>query len=82
MKILSFTHPQVVANPYEFLFSAEHKGRYFEEWLEPNSCGAPLTFIVEKNTMQDNGAKQLFGSNHSSKYLTFCNRFSTTWGWV
>jgi len=48
MKILSFTHPQVVANPYEFLFSAEHKGRYFEEWLEPNSCGAPLTFIVEK----------------------------------
>jgi len=34
MKILSsFTHPQVVANLYEFLSSAEYKGRYmyFEE---------------------------------------------------
>jgi len=32
MKILSsFTHPLVVANLYEFLSSAEHKGRYFEE---------------------------------------------------
>jgi len=32
MKILlSFTHPQVVANLYEFIFSAEHKGRYLEE---------------------------------------------------
>jgi len=29
MKILSsFTQPQVVANLYEFLSSAEHKGRY------------------------------------------------------
>jgi len=27
----SFTHPQVVANLYEFLSSTEHKGRYFEE---------------------------------------------------
>jgi len=36
MKILSsFTHPQVVSNLYEFLSSAEHKGRYFEELLEP-----------------------------------------------
>jgi len=32
MKILSsFTHPQVVANLYELLSSAEHKGRYFKE---------------------------------------------------
>jgi len=32
MNILSsFTHAQVVANLYEFLSSAEHKGRYFEE---------------------------------------------------
>jgi len=36
IKILSsFSHPQVVANLYEFLSSAEHKGRYFEEQLEP-----------------------------------------------
>jgi len=35
MKILSsFTHLQVVENPYEFLSSAKDKGRYFEEPLE------------------------------------------------
>jgi len=33
MKILpSFTHPQVVSNLCEFIYSAEHKRRYFEEW--------------------------------------------------
>jgi len=49
MKILSsFAHPQVVANLYEFLSSDEHKGRYFDERLEPKSCLAPLTSIVEK----------------------------------
>jgi len=32
MKILSvFTHPHVVPNLYEFICSAEHKGRYLEE---------------------------------------------------
>jgi len=75
MKILSsFTHPQVVANLYDFLSSAEHKGRYFEEHLK-----------IKKNTMEVNGAKQLFGSNHSSKYLPLCSadkrnsyRFATT----
>jgi len=47
MKILSsFTHPQVVSNLYEFLSSAEHKGIYFEERLEPNCSGEPLTSIV------------------------------------
>jgi len=30
IKILSsFTHPQVVADLYEYLSSVEHKGRYF-----------------------------------------------------
>jgi len=44
MKILSsFTHLQVAANLYELLSSAEHKGRYFEERLEPNSFLATLT---------------------------------------
>ncbi len=33
--ILSFTHPQVVPNLFEFLSFAEHKRRYFEE------CGQP-----------------------------------------
>jgi len=39
--------------------------------------------------MEVNGAKQLFGSNPSSKYLQLCSadernsyRFATTWGWV
>ncbi len=49
MKILSsFTHPQVVLNLYEFLCSAEHKGRYFEQSLSPGCFGAPLTSTVEK----------------------------------
>jgi len=49
MKILSsFTHPQFVANNlYEFLSSVEHKGRYFEERLEPN-CLAPLMSIEKE----------------------------------
>ncbi len=47
MKILSsFTHPQVVPNLYECLCSAEHKGRYSEEWGKQSSSGAPLTSIV------------------------------------
>jgi len=47
MKILSsYTRPQVVANLYEILSSAENKGIHFEERLEPNSCLAPLTCIV------------------------------------
>jgi len=54
-KILSFTHPQIVANLYEFLSSAEHKGRYFEERLEPNSfIGIIGTSIV--------GKKKYYGS--------------------
>jgi len=37
----SFTHPQVVPNLYEFLSSAEHKRRHFEEWV--TSWWTPLT---------------------------------------
>ncbi len=46
MKILSFTHPQVVPNLYECLCSAEHKGRYSEECGKQSSSGAPMTSIV------------------------------------
>jgi len=52
------------------------KGRYFDEPLEPNSCLAPLTSIVEKKkygsqcTMK---VPQLFSSNRSSKYLLLCS---------
>jgi len=38
MKILSsFSHPQVVSKLYEFLSSAEHKSRYFNECRETES---------------------------------------------
>ncbi len=58
IKILSsFTHPQVVPNLYEFLCSAEHKGRYSEECGKQSSSGAPLTSIVFFfPTMDVNGA--------------------------
>ncbi len=41
------------------------------------------------HTMEVNGYRQLFGYQHSSKYLILCSaaekdsyRFATTWGWV
>ncbi len=47
MKILSsFTHPQVVPNLYEFLCSAEHKGKYSEECGKQSRSGTPLTSTV------------------------------------
>ncbi len=87
MKILSsFTHPQVVPNLYEFLCSAEHKGRYFEERL---FWGTIDFHCTKKNTMEVNGAPELLCFPHSSKYLPLCSaeqrnsyRFGTTWGWV
>jgi len=83
MKILSsFTHPQVVANLFEFLSSAEHTGRYFEERLEPNSCLPPLTHSRKKRYY---GSQWCQSSNRSSKYLLLClveegnsHRFATT----
>ncbi len=82
----SFTHPQVVPNLYEFICSAKHKGRYFEESLLPGCFGAPLTSIVEKeNTIEVNGAPELLCFPHSSEYLPLCSaeqrhsyRFGTT----
>ncbi len=41
--ILSFTHPQVVPNLFEFLSFAEHKRRYFEE------CGQPRCRWINKD---------------------------------
>jgi len=83
MKILSsITHPQVVANLYEFLSFAEHTGRYFEERLEPNSIDFHSISFFYKEV---NGAKQPFSSNRSSKHLPLCSaeernsyRFATT----
>ncbi len=47
MKIQSsFTLPQVFPNLYEYLCSAEHKGRCSEECGKQSSSGAPLTCIV------------------------------------
>jgi len=74
MKILSsFTHPQVVANLHEFLSSSEHKGKYFEERLEPNSCLPQLTSIVEKKIEWKRASQWCQSFNHSSKYLPLCS---------
>ncbi len=86
MKILSFTHPQVVPNLYECVCSAEHKGRYSEECGKQSSSGAPLTSIVFFfPTMEVNGAPKQPGYKLSSKYLPLCSaeqrnsyRFGTT----
>ncbi len=88
IKILSsLTHPRVVTNLYEFICSAEHKGRYFEESL----YGGTIDFHSrrKKNTMEVNGAPELLCFPHSSEYLPLCSaeqthsyRFGSTWGWV
>ncbi len=55
--ILSFTHPQVDPNLYEYLCSAEQKRRYSEECGEKSSFGALLTSVVFFfPTMEVNGA--------------------------
>ncbi len=39
-------------------------------------------YSIEKNTMEVNGYRQMFGYQHSSKYLLLClreKRFGTTW---
>jgi len=42
-------------------------------WTKDNE-NLPLTCIVEKeNAKEVNGAKQLLGSKHSSKYLPLCS---------
>ncbi len=81
MKIMSsFTHPQVVPNLYECVCSAEHKGRYSEEWGKQSSIFSP--------TMEVNGAPKQPDYKLSSEYLPLCSeqthsyRFGSTWGWV
>ncbi len=82
MKILSsFTHSQVVPNLYECVCSAEHKGRYSEEWGTQSSIFSP--------TMEVNGAPKQPDYKLSSKYLPLCSaeqrnsyRFGSTWEWV
>ncbi len=66
MKILSFTHPQVVPNLYECLCSAEHKGRYSEECEKQSSSGAPVFFfllwksMVPQNSLITNFLQNIF----------------------
>ncbi len=82
MKIMSsFTHPQVVPNLYECVCSAEHKGRYSEEWGKQSSIFSP--------NMEVNGAPKQPDYKLSSEYLSLCSAeqinsygFGTTWGWV
>ncbi len=79
-------HPQVVPNLYEYLSSAEHKGRYSEECGKQSSSGAPLTSIAFFSpTVEVNGAPKQPGYKLSSEYLPLCSaeqrhsyRFGTT----
>ncbi len=89
MKILPFTHPQEVPNLYEFLCSAEHKGRYFEESLQPGCFGAPLTFHRKKKYYGSQWCPRtalfptffriyLFLFSRTKKFIQVWN----CWGWV
>jgi len=63
MKLLSSTQPQVVPNLYMSFF------------FLLNTKEDVLKNIVEygENTMEVNGAQQLFGYQHSSKYRLLCS---------
>ncbi len=85
----SFTQPQVVPNLYEFLCSAEHKGRYFEESLLSGCFGAPLTSIVgQKMPLKSMVPQSCSVSLILQNIFLLCSeqidsyRFGTTWGWV
>jgi len=62
MKILSsFTHPHVVPNLYEFLYSVKHK-IYFEEcWYEYIVWGGENTMEVNGFLQTHKGLEQLEG---------------------
>jgi len=90
MTILSWlTHPRVDASLYEFLSSDEHKRRYFKEWLEPNSCLAPLTSIVEKKYYGSQWCQKFqsfintipFVFNRSKKLIQGCNNLRMSQSW-
>ncbi len=67
MKILSsFTQPQVFPNLYECVCSAEHKGRYSEEFGKPSSIFCP--------TVEVNGAPKLFWTQRKIFWRKFVFR--------
>ncbi len=76
--------PQVILNLYEFICSAEHKGRYSEESFLTRLVWGTIDFHNRKEN-----APELLCFLHSSEYLPLCSaeqthsyRFGTTWGWV
>jgi len=74
MKILSsYTHP----NLFEFLSSAEHKGRYFEECQLPNSLLDPLTSIVFLFFLLWKSMGPAPVNSHSPKYLPYSMKRNT-----
>ncbi len=84
MKILSFTHPQVVPNMYECLCSAEHKGRYSEEWVLGHHW-LPQHFLSYYGSqwcpktawLQTFFKIPLCSAEQRNSYM-----FGTTWGWI
>jgi len=69
MKILS-SLTQVVSNLYEFLFSDEHKRRYFKECQLMDPIDFHSFFFP---TMEVNGVHPLSGYRQSSKILLLCS---------
>ncbi len=69
MKMMSFTHPQVLLDLYEFLSSAEYKGRYFDKFVIRLFWGTIDFHSRKKNT----GATELLCFPYSSEYLPLCS---------
>lgn len=44
-----FTHPDVVPKLYDFLFSMEHKRRYFQKCLTMEVSGQENCLVLQKN---------------------------------
>jgi len=63
MKMLSsFTHPQDIANLYEFLSSDEHKGRYFfkNDWNFGTIDFHSIFFLLWKSMVSNNWFQSFF----------------------
>ncbi len=69
--LLSFTHPEVVTNLYLSFFCRTQKGYFITKQLL-----VPIDFPTiekKKKTMEINWVQQLFGYQHSSKYIILCS---------
>ncbi len=72
MKILSFTHPNVIPNLYDFLSSVEHKIKYFKSlyllFLDTSDFQCMEKNKIPQNIFfnQEGGKIFIFGRNKKS----------------